>query len=111
MEELLEKLKTDLEVELSFEVSDNSNKVLLFSKIKAAYYDVKYHRNYQEHHTEEFIDKDMLNLYPVIRQLALFDWNMIGAEGQVSMSENGTSRTWVKRDEILSKVIPFVQVL
>ena len=48
---------------------------------------------------------------PVIKRLALYDWNTIGAEGHSSYSDNGTSRTFVSRDDILSQVIPFATVL
>lgn len=111
MEELLKELQTDLEAELSAELHGDADKALLSSKIKGAYREVKLRRNYQEHHTQEFIDRDMEKLYPVIKYLGLYDWNTIGAEGQTGMSENGTSRTWRSRDEILAKVIPFAQVL
>lgn len=111
MEELLKELQTDLEAELSAEFHSDADKALLSSKIKGAYREVKLRRNYQEHHTQEYVDRDMEKLYPVIKYLALYDWNMIGAEGQTGMSENGTSRTWHRRDEILAKVIPFAQIL
>ena len=111
MEEFLKELQADLEVELSAELHTDSDKALLSSKIKGAYREIMFRRNYQKHHTQEFIDKDMEKLYPVLKYLALFDWNMIGAEGQTGHSENGTSRTWRNRDEILAKVVPFVQVL
>ncbi len=111
MEELLTELQTDLEAELVSELHNDFDKALLTSKIKGAYRTVKRKRNYQGHHTQEFIDADMYSMYDIIKDLAMYDWNLIGAEGQTAMSENGTSRTWIKRDEILMKVIPFVQVL
>lgn len=111
MEELLKELQIDLEVELSAELHSDADKTLLSSKIKGAYREVKLRRNYQEHHTQEYVDRDMEKLYPVIKYLALYDWNMIGAEGQESHSENGVLRGFVKRNEILAKVIPFAQVL
>lgn len=111
MEELLKELQTDLEAELSAELHGDADKALLSSKIKGVYREVKLRRNYQEHHTQEFIDRDMEKLFPVIKYLALYDFNLIGGEGQTGHSENGTSRTWRSRDEILTKVIPFAQVL
>lgn len=111
MEELLKELQTDLEEELSAELHNDADKALLSSKIKGAYREVKLRRNYQEHHTQEYVDKDMEKLYPVIKYLALYDFNLVGGEGQTGHSENGTSRTWRSRDEILAKVIPFAQVL
>lgn len=111
MEELLYELQEDLEVELSSELHGDFDRDLLFSKIKGAYREIKYKRNYQEHHTEEFINSDMKKMYSLIKYLALYDWNQIGADGETSHSENSTSRTWRSRDEILRQVVPFVMVL
>lgn len=111
MEELLKELQQDLEAELASELHTEVDKALLSSKIKGAYREIKGKRNYQEHHTEEFINKDMEKMYAIIEYLALYDWNHIGGEGQTSHSENGTSRTWHSRDEILAKVVPFVNIL
>lgn len=111
MENLLDELQKDLEAELASELHNESDKASLSSKIKGAYREIKCKRNYQNHHTEEFIDSDMDNMYSIIKELALYDWNHIGGEGEISHSENGTSRTWYSRDDILRKVVPFVNVL
>lgn len=111
MEELLKELQNDLEAELASELHTDSDRASLSSKIKGAYREIKGKRNYQKHHTEEFINSDMEKMYSLIKCLALYDWNQIGAEGETAHSENGTSRTWRSRDEILMKVIPFVTVL
>ncbi len=110
MEQLIEELLEDLSNELSSELHTDADKVILSSKIKGAYREVKLCRRYQKYHTQEFVDADMENYYSVIKYLALYDWNHIGGEGQTGHSENGTSRTWHSRDEILAKVTPFVQV-
>ena len=111
MEELLKELQTDMEAELVSELQNDSDKALLSSKIKGAYLTVKRKRNYQEHHTEEFIYKDMMAMYDIIKDLALYDWNHIGAEGETSHSENGISRAWNPRENILREVIPFATVI
>lgn len=111
MEELLKELQTDLEAELVSELHSDADKALLSSKIKGAYRTVNRKRNYQEHHSYEFIDKDMLTMYDIVKDLAMYDWNHIGAEGEKSHSENGISRTWHSREEILVQVVPFVQIL
>lgn len=111
MEELLTELQTDLEAELVSELHNDSDKALLTSKIKGAYRTVKRKRNYQGHHTQEFIDSDMLSLYDIVKELAMYDWNHIGAESEVSHSENGINRTWNSRNDILVDVIPFATVL
>lgn len=111
MEELLKELQTDLETELVSELHSDADKALLSSKIKGAYRTVNRKRNYQEHHNKEFIDKDMLAMYDIVKELALYDWNHIGAEGETSHSDNGVSRIWNPREDILMNVIPFVTVL
>lgn len=111
MEELLKELQTDLEEELVSELHNDSDKALLSSKIKGAYRTVKRKRNYQEHHTQEFIDSDMLSMYDLVKELAMYDYNQIGAEGQSSDSDNGHSRAWIPRADILVQVIPFVSVI
>lgn len=111
MEELLKELNSDLGAELASELHEDSDKALLSSKVKGAYYAVRRKRNYQERHTDEFINRDMRSMYDLIKDLALYDWNHIGAEGETSHSENGISRTWNPRENILREVIPFATVI
>lgn len=111
MEELLEELNTDLEAEFASELHDDSDKALLSSKVKGAYYTVRRKRNYQEHHTEEFIDKDMKSMYDIVKELAMYDWDHVGAEGETSHSENGINRSWNPRENILRDVTPFATVV
>lgn len=79
----------------------------LSSKIKNAVREIKRIRNYQPHHTKEFIEKDMEAFYSNIRELALYDYNQVGGEGQISHSENGTSRTWKDRKECFNDIAAF----
>ena len=111
MEELLKELNTDLEAELASELHGDSDKVLLSSKVKGAYYTVRRKRNYQEHHTDEFIDRDMKSMYDIVKELAMYDWNHVGAEGETNHSENGISRTWNARESILMEITPFATVV
>lgn len=111
MEELLKELMEELGLELEEELHGSSDEVLLFSKIKSAYLSVKRKRNYQDHHTQDFIDEDMKSMHDIIKELAIYDWNHVGGEGETSHSENGTSRTWHPRNDILAAIVPFVQIL
>ena len=79
----------------------------LSSKIKNAVREVRGKRNYPEHFTEEQIAKDLKKHYSNIRELALYDFNQFGAEGQVTMNENGTNRTWKSRNECLIGVFAY----
>ena len=46
-----------------------------------------------------------LYYYSNIKNLALYDYNQIGVEGQSAHGENGTSRTWVDRNKYLEGVV------
>lgn len=105
MESLVNEILKDLTTELG--LTEESDLAVLTSKIRNAYREVKRTRNYQSSHTQEFIDRDMENYYSNIRELALYDFNQVGAEGQTSHSENGTSRVWKERRECLNGVVAF----
>lgn len=100
----------DLSAELS--VSDkNFNETLLLSKVRNAMREVKRARNYPKSYTDSQIETDMYDYFSNIRNIALYDYNQIGAEGQTSSSENGTSRSYVDRDKLFCGIFPFVRVL
>lgn len=105
MEPLVNEILEDLTTELG--LMEESDLAVLSSKIRNAYREVKRARNYQSSHTQEFIDRDMENFYSNIRELALYDFNQVGAEGQVNHLENGTSRVWKDRRECLNGVVAF----
>lgn len=105
MESLVNEILKDLTTELG--LTEESDLAVLTSKVRNAYREVKRTRNYQSSHTQEFIDRDMEGFYSNIRELALYDFNQVGAEGQTSHSENGTSRVWKERRECLNGVVAF----
>lgn len=79
----------------------------LSSKIKNALREVRAKRNYPEHFSDGKIQKDLEKYYSNIRELALYDFNQSGAEGQMSHNENGTNRTWKNRNECLIGVFAY----
>lgn len=109
MEALRNEISTDLITELG--IKNNAEISALNIKVKNAIKEVKRARNYPSHYTDEMISKDMENYYSNIKDIALYDYNQIGAEGQTSHSENGTSRTWKDRKECFNGVIPFVHTV
>lgn len=109
MEPLVNEILEDLTTELG--LTEESDLAVLSSKIRNAYREVKRARNYQSSHTQVFIDRDMENFYSNIRELALYDFNQVGAEGQTSHSENGTNRVWKDRRECLNGVVAFCGVI
>lgn len=105
VESLINEILEDLKTELGLQ--DTSDIAILSSKVKNAYREVKRTRNYQTNHSQAFIDADMGNFYSNIRDLALYDFNQVGAEFQSNHSENGYNRSWVDRKECLSGVVAF----
>lgn len=105
MEVLLNEILEDLKIEL--ELTEETDVALLAAKIKSAAREVYILRNYPDDFSEEQILKDMKKRYFNIRNLALYDYSQIGAEGQASHSENGTSRTWKDRNECLNGVFAY----
>lgn len=103
--ELVADLTTELKNDPSFDVD------ILTVKVKNAIRDVKSRRNYDATlYDDERIVKDLENYYSVIRNVALYDYNQIGVEGQQSHSENSISRSWVSRDSLFNGVVAFVKV-
>ena len=105
MELLLDEILKDLETELG--LKEESDAAVLASKIKNAAREVRLKRSYPEHFTEEQIVKDLEKHYSNIRELALYDFNQAGAEGQTSHNENGTNRTWKSRNDCLMGVFAY----
>ncbi len=107
---LEQEIFADLSAELS--VSDeNFNETLLLSKVRNAMREVKRARNYPKSYTDSQIETDMYDYFSNIRNIALYDYNQIGAEGQSSSNENGTSRSYIDRDKLFCGICPFVRVL
>lgn len=92
----------DLVAELK--ILRESDKASLLVKVKNAVREVQNRRSYPSHFTNEAIENDLKKLYSNIHDLALYDYNQIGAEGQTSHNSNGTSRTWKDRDDCLKGV-------
>ena len=106
---LQDEIVAELTVELQDEPTFNVN--ILATKVRNAIREVKMKRNYQAtSYTDEQIEKDLYNYFSVIKSVALYDYNQIGAEGEQSHSENSVSRTWVDRDDLFKGVHAFVKV-
>ncbi len=84
----------------------NLNASVLLIKIRNAMRDVKKARKYPSYYTDGQIEQDMYNYYSNIRNIALYDYNLIGNEGQTSSSENNISRSYIDRDSLFNGIIP-----
>lgn len=92
---------TDVELETELQVLiDNAKK------------EVKDYRRYPSDWTAEQIDDDIEENYShIVVALVLFDNFLEGAEFETAHNENGVSRSFVKRESILGKIIPFCNIL
>lgn len=111
IEELTTEVISDLTTELSSEPGFDSN--VLAVKVKNVIKEVIARRNYKvTTFTDDEIATDLnFYYYATIHDLALYDYNKIGAEGESSHSENGISRHYVDRDKLLGSVYSFVDCL
>ena len=100
----------ELSVELQGEPTFNAD--ILAIKVRNAIREVKMKRNYAAtSYTDSDIDKDLHNYYSTIVNVARYDYNQLGAEGESSHSENSISRSWVESDDLFRGVHSFVKLL
>lgn len=105
-QEIIAELTIELQGEPAFSPE------ILAVKVRNAIREVKMKRNYAAaSYTENQIKQDLYNYFSVIKSVALYDYNQIGADFESSHSENSVSRTWVSRDELFSGVHAFAKVL
>lgn len=100
----------DLTTELSGEPGFSA--AILGNKVEMAIQEVILRRNYSASSlTDTQISEDLSNFRSTIVNVARYDYNQIGAEGQSAHSENSVSRTWIDRNTLFNGVIAFVKVL
>lgn len=110
MQELQDEIVADLTIEL--QEDDDFSEAILAIKVKNAIREIKSARMYPKSYTEEMMISDLeTNYYSTIVNLARYDYNQIGAEGESSHSEGDVDRTWVDRNSYFNGVIPFVKVI
>lgn len=85
---------------------------VLAVKVKLAVKEVMAKRNYSATTwNEDKVLADLETYYATISNIARYDYNQLGAEGEKAHSENGVSRTYVDRDELFKGVHAFVKVI
>ena len=60
--------------------------------------------------SEQAILDDIENYYPQVLNVARFDFNTIGAEGEERHTENGIDRTFTERGKLWAGVVPISRV-
>lgn len=120
----LEQVKIRLEqfhIETVDNEDDTTSDVVVFDKkeenplieqlIEQATEEIRALRNYPDSYTDERIDEDLKKYQSVIVNLAVYDYSQAGESYMASYSENGISRNWKDRNELLAGVFPFAKVL
>ena len=97
---------TDLTTELMVTEGDKFNLPLLVSKVNNAVLEIMAARQYPKSYSEARIEGDLKYYHSNIRNLALYDYNQAGAEGQKSVSMDGTSISYVDREKFFYGVNP-----
>lgn len=103
-DELIADLTTELSGEPTFDAS------ILRAKVINAIKEVKKARKYPSYYPSYLVDRDLDEYYSNIRNIALYDYNMVGTEGQQSHSENGISRSYVDRNSLFNGVLPITRL-
>ena len=98
-----DELIADLTLELQNEPTFNAD--VLTQKVVNAIREVKKARKYPAYYTEEQITKDLYDFYSNVRNIALYDYNKMGAEFELSHNENSVSRSFVDRNSLFSGIV------
>ena len=107
--EMTEEIVNELKVE--FQNTPEYSEAILRNKIKSVIRELRMKRNYiASGLSEDEIEADMECYYSVILNVARYDYNQMGAEGEVTHSENGILRTYESRDSLWKGVHAFVKV-
>lgn len=67
---------------------------------------IKARRYREEKYSDEQIEADLYNYKSQIYSLSEYDFAHFGAPGELSRTENSTSRTWMERNKLFAGIIP-----
>lgn len=109
--EFLNEIIAELTVELQSQPTFNAD--ILAIKVKDAYRKVKSRKCYENtSFDDESINEDLYNKhYQDIKDVAKYNFATLGADFEVSHSENSISRSWRTEDEILGNISAYVGIL
>lgn len=104
----------ELNTDLAAEITASGNTVIaevLAIKVKAVVRELLNIRNYENSGmTDVEIEADLPRYYTQCMNVARYDYNQLGAEGEDSHTENGISRKYVDRGKLWSGAVPFARV-
>ena len=106
--------ETELNTDLTAELEGSGQTVLanvLAVKVKAVVKELLNIRNYEHSGmTDAEIETDINRYYTQCMNVARYDYNQLGAEGEQSHNENGISRQYIDRGKLWGGVVPFAKV-
>lgn len=108
--ELVKEISSDLARKLKDEGEDVKTSTLSII-VKKVIKEVIQRRNYPGTMKDDDILADLESHYATIINASEYDYNIIGAEGESSHSENGVARTYVDRNKLFGGVFPYVRYL
>jgi len=98
-----------LTLEMSTDPTFNTN--IVASKVSAVVRELIQRRRYSSTNwSDEAIQRDIENYYPQVLNVARYDFNTIGAEGEERHTENGIDRTFAERGKMWAGVVPISRV-
>lgn len=106
---LYDDLLADISTELQI-ADENFDSTLLSTKITSVIREVKSARKYPATYPESYIENDLVNYYPQMREIALYDYAHIGAYGETQRNEDGINRVYVDRKQLFSGILPISRV-
>lgn len=107
METMLAEILAELKIELG--VTETADIAILTSKISGAIREIKLARRYRGM-SDTFITTDMQNYYSNVKNLASYDYCLVGAEFEKGHSENGINRSYADRDSCFVGIVPIADL-
>ena len=101
----------DSETEEITVTADAKTAVILHGIVAKAMIDCRKRRGYPGTYTEDMVATDEVNLESTAIDLAIYDYNKMGAEGESTHNENGTYRSYDTRQSILRQILPITRVV
>ena len=105
MEELMSELLDELKIELM--VSKDSDIAILEVKLKNAIREVENAIGFLPRHDSEYRLNELKTYTGQIKDLTMYDYSIVGGEGQTEHSENYTKRVWKDRKECFNGIVRY----
>ena len=99
-----------LTLEVSGEPTYNAD--VIASKVSAVVKELVQRRRYKKSGMSDYmIEEDLDNYFTQALNVARYDFNTIGAEGEDRHTENGVDRTFTERGKLWAGVVPIGRVI